>query len=134
MFLNKGGIAMAEFEISEVSKLIKLKPHTLRYYESIGLITSIKRNSSGKRIYSEEDIKWLQVINRLRETGMTIEKMKEYAQLRKMGDSTITERKNIMKEHLALIEDKIKELLKSRDYVAKKIKIYTEMEENINGR
>ncbi|WP_010234626.1 MerR family transcriptional regulator [Clostridium arbusti] len=125
---------MAEFEISEVSKLIKLKPHTLRYYESIGLITSIKRNSSGKRIYSEEDIKWLQVINRLRETGMTIEKMKEYAQLRKMGDSTITERKNIMKEHLALIEDKIKELLKSRDYVAKKIKIYTEMEENINGR
>lgn len=65
---------------------------------------------------------------------MTIEKMKEYAQLRKMGDSTITERKNIMKEHLALIEDKIKELLKSRDYVAKKIKIYTEMEEKINGR
>ncbi|MFT8313667.1 MAG: MerR family transcriptional regulator [Clostridium sp.] len=125
---------MAEFEISEVSKLIKLKTHTLRYYESIGLITSIKRNSSGKRIYSEEDIKWLQVINRLRETGMTIEKMKEYAQLRKMGDSTITERKNIMKEHLALIEDKIKELLKSRDYVAKKIKIYTEMEEKINGR
>ncbi|MDF2503269.1 MAG: transcriptional regulator [Clostridium sp.] len=134
MFLNKGGIAMEEFEIREVSKLIKLKPHTLRYYESIGLITSIKRNLSGKRIYSEEDIKWLEVINRLRETGMTIEKMKEYAQLRKMGDSTITERKNIMKEHLALIEDKIKELLKSRDYVAKKIKIYTEMEENINGR
>ncbi|WP_287822238.1 MerR family transcriptional regulator [Clostridium sp.] len=125
---------MEEFEIREVSKLIKLKPHTLRYYESIGLITSIKRNLSGKRIYSEEDIKWLEVINRLRETGMTIEKMKEYAQLRKMGDSTITERKNIMKEHLALIEDKIKELLKSRDYVAKKIKIYTEMEENINGR
>jgi DNA-binding transcriptional MerR regulator len=134
MFLNKGGIAMEEFEIREVSKLIKLKPHTLRYYESIGLITSIKRNLSGKRIYSEEDIKWLQVINRLRETGMTIEKMKEYAQLRKMGDSTITERKNIMKEHLALIEDKIKELLKSRDYVAKKIRIYNEMEEKINGR
>jgi DNA-binding transcriptional MerR regulator len=43
---------MADLEISDVSKLMKLKPHTLRYYESIGLITDIKRNASGKRIYS----------------------------------------------------------------------------------
>lgn len=125
---------MTKLEISKVSELMNLKPHTLRYYESIGLITNIKRDSSGKRIYDEEDIKWLEVINRLRETGMNINTMKKYAQLRKMGDSTITERKNIMQEHLALIEDKINELLKSRDYVTKKVKIYTEMEERINGR
>lgn len=125
---------MADLEISDVSKLMKLKPHTLRYYESIGLITDIKRNASGKRIYSEEDIKWLQMIGRLRETGMNINKMKKYAQLRKMGDSTITERKNIMKEHLEFIENKIEELSKSRDYVAKKVEIYTEMEEKMNGR
>lgn len=125
---------MADLEISDVSKLMKLKPHTLRYYESIGLITDIKRNASGKRIYSEEDIKWLEMIGRLRETGMNINKMKKYAQLRKMGDSTITERKNIMKEHLEFIENKIEELSKSRDYVAKKVEIYTEMEEKMNGR
>jgi DNA-binding transcriptional MerR regulator len=74
------------------------------------------------------------MIGRLRETGMNINKMKKYAQLRKMGDSTITERKNIMKEHLEFIENKIEELSKSRDYVAKKVEIYTEMEEKMNGR
>ncbi|AJA48819.1 transcriptional regulator [Clostridium pasteurianum DSM 525 = ATCC 6013] len=125
---------MADLEISDVSKLMNLKPHTLRYYESIGLITDIKRNASGKRVYSEEDIKWLEVIGRLRETGMNINKMKKYAELRRMGDSTITERKNIMKEHLEFIERKIEELSKSRDYVAKKVEIYTEMEENLSGR
>lgn len=125
---------MADIEISDVSKLIKLNSSTLRYYESIGLITDIKRNASGKRVYSEEDIKWIEMIGRLRETGMNINKMKKYAQLRKMGDSTITERKNIMKEHLEFIENKIEELSKSRDYVAKKVEIYTEMEEEINGR
>jgi len=125
---------MLELEISEVSKLTKLKPHTLRYYESIGLIKDIRRDASGKRIYSEQDLKWLEVINRLRETGMNINKMKEYARLRYIGDETIIKRKNIMLEHLESINNEIDKLLEVRNYVKKKIKIYTEMEENINGK
>ncbi|SMC16668.1 transcriptional regulator, MerR family [Clostridium acidisoli DSM 12555] len=121
-----------EFEISEVANITKLKAHTLRYYESIGLIKDIKRDSSGKRIYSEQDLKWLEVINRLRATGMNINKMKKYASLRHMGDETVTERKNIMKEHLTSIERKIEELQEAREYVAKKIEIYTKMEEKLN--
>ena len=41
--------------------------------------------------------------------------------------------KVIMKEHLSSIEDKINTLLEARDYVTKKIEIYNEMEEKING-
>ncbi|RII36072.1 MerR family transcriptional regulator [Clostridium chromiireducens] len=125
---------MLEFEISEVSKITKLKAHTLRYYESIGLIKDIKRNSAGKRIYTEQDLKWLEVINRLRDTGMNISKMKEYARLRHMGDDTISERKNMMENHLESINREIKKLLEAKDYVENKIKIYNEMEEKINER
>ena len=125
---------MLELEISEVSKLTELKSHTLRYYESIGIIKDIKRNSSGKRVYSEQDLKWLEFIIRLRETGMNISKMKEYARLRYLGDETVLERKNITLEHLESINNEIDKLLEARNYVKKKIKIYTEMEENINGK
>lgn len=125
---------MLELGINDVSKLTKLKPHTLRYYESIGLIMDVKRNSAGKRIYSEQDLKWLEMINRLRATGMNINKMKEYARLRYMGDKTVTERKNIMKEHLEFIEQKIEKLSEARDYVARKVQIYSEMEEKINEK
>jgi len=125
---------MLELGISEVSKITKLKPHTLRYYESIGLIRDVKRNSSGKRIYSEQDLRWLEVINRLRTTGMNINKMKEYARLRHLGDETITERKKIMEEHLSSIEGEIQMLQEAREYVARKVEIYNEMEEKFNGR
>ena len=125
---------MLELEISEVSKLTKLKPHTLRYYESIGIIKDIRRDASGKRVYSEQDLKWLEFIIRLRETGMNINNMKEYARLRYLGDETILERKNIMLEHLESINNEIDKLLEARSFVKKKIKIYTEMEENINGK
>lgn len=122
-----------ELDISEVSKITKLKPHTLRYYESIGLIKDIKRNSSGKRIYTENDLKWLEVINRLRTTGMNISKMEEYARLRHMGDSTVSQRKKIMQEHLEVIEKEIKRLSAARDYVSRKVEIYSEMEDKLYG-
>lgn len=125
---------MLELEISEVSKITGLKAHTLRYYESIGLIKDIKRNGSGKRIYTELDLKWLEVINRLRETGMNISKMREYARLRHIGDDTILERKHIMEEHLEAINTEIDKLLEARNYVKKKIEIYNEMEEKIYGK
>ena len=125
---------MMELEISEVAKLTKLKPHTLRYYESIGLIKDIRRNESGKRIYTEEDLKWIEVINRLRNTGMNISKMIQYATLRHLGDSTITERKNILKEHLSSINHEIQVLIEAKDYVEKKIEIYNSMEEKLNGK
>ncbi len=120
-------------DIGEVSEITKLKAHTLRYYESIGLIRNITRDSSWKRSYTEADLRWIEFINRLRQTGMNISKMRQYAELRYMGDSTITERKKIMQEHLASIDIEIKTLTEARDYVAKKIKIYIEMEENIDG-
>jgi len=125
---------MLELEISEVSKLTKLKPHTLRYYESIGLIKSIKRNESGKRVYSQQDLKWLKFIIRLRETGMNISRMKEYARLRYLGDDTISERKSIMQEHLISINEEIERLLEAKKFVENKIEVYIEMEENINGK
>jgi len=125
---------MKELEIGEVAKLIKLKPHTLRYYENIGLIKDIKRNNSGNRIYSEKDLRWIESLKRLKATGMKISKMKEYAELKDLGDTTISQRRTILKEHLNLIEDEIKVLLETEEYVKNKIEIYKEMEEEFNER
>jgi DNA-binding transcriptional MerR regulator len=122
-----------EIDISKAAVLAKVKPHTLRYYENIGLIKKIKRNSSGQRVYSEADMRWLEFINRLRATGMTISKMKEYARLRAIGDETIRERKSILEEHLVQIDDKLEELMKIRNYVSSKIDIYNELEDKVNA-
>ena len=43
--------------MSEFSSLVELSPHTLRYYEKIGLLKNVQRNSSGHRVYSSMDFK-----------------------------------------------------------------------------
>jgi len=119
---------MSEMDIAQVAKIVRLKPHTLRYYENIGLIKDVRRNASGHRIYSETDITWLEFINRLRSTGMKISKMIEYTRLRNLGDETVSERKKILQDHLTAVDAEMKKLSEVRSYVAMKIDYYSEME------
>ncbi|HEX3075689.1 MAG TPA: MerR family transcriptional regulator [Lachnospiraceae bacterium] len=123
---------MEGLEISEVARTMNIKPHTLRYYESIGLIQGVHRNDSRKRIYSEKDIEWIRFLNRLRATGMNIRKMTEYARLRHLGDETVPERRRMMEEHLASIDMEIQKLMEARAFVEKKIDIYKQMEEELH--
>ncbi|MEA4874694.1 MerR family transcriptional regulator [Anaerorhabdus sp.] len=91
--------------IAEVSKKYEITADTLRYYERIGLIPTVRRNESGIRDYSEEDCNWVQFIKCMRGAGLSIESLVEYVTLFQKGESTLEARK------LLLIEER-KELLK----------------------
>ena len=54
---------------------------TLRYYERIGLLDGIERNSGGQRVFTEGDVAWLRILRCLRDTGMPIQRMVRYAEL-----------------------------------------------------
>lgn len=120
-------------EIKEIVKITKLKAHTLRYYESLGLIKSIERNSSGNRVYSEKDIVWIEFLKRLKSTGMKIKEMLKYSELRNQGDKTVTERKNMLIAHSKFISAEIEKLTETQKYINEKIDIYKKMEEDVNG-
>ena len=90
-------------KISEVSKKYDISADTLRYYEKMGLLPNVKKNSSVIRDYSE-------VIKCMRGAGLSIEVLARYIKLFYLGDSTHEERKNI------LIEER-KKLIEKRDAI-----------------
>jgi MerR family transcriptional regulator, aldehyde-responsive regulator len=55
-----------------------LTPHTLRYYERIGILPPPKRKSGGARMYLEEDVKFMVFINGLKKTGMSLTDINEF--------------------------------------------------------
>lgn len=65
------------YSISEVSRETGFSTHTLRYYEKIGLLPKPSR-SSGKRLYTEKDLRMLQFLTMLKSTGMPLEDIKEF--------------------------------------------------------
>lgn len=58
--------------VTEVCRLLKLKPYTLRYWEK-EFEFKVRRNSAGRRIYSDDQVEKLRLLRRLlREEKLTI--------------------------------------------------------------
>jgi DNA-binding transcriptional MerR regulator len=94
------------YSIGEFSKITNLSAPTLRYYEKEQLLR-VSRDSTKRRLYTSEDIAWLLFIKRLKDTGMPIKKIREYALLRYQGDSTLEQRLELLEKHrLAVSEEK----------------------------
>lgn len=71
--------AINYYSINEASKLTGLPSSTLRYYESIGIIKPVTRDSSSKhRVYQQSDLDVLDTIACLNATGMALEDMRTY--------------------------------------------------------
>lgn len=71
---------------------------TLHFYERKGLVAPA-RSESGHREYCESDIAWVEFIERLKDTGMSLAKIKEYADLRAKGDTTLEARMDMLIVH-----------------------------------
>lgn len=97
---------------------------TLRYYERIGLLDGIARNSSGQRAFTDDDIGWLEILRCLRDTGMPIARMQRYAELARGGDETVIERMEVLQEHDTAVEEHIAELRNQQQRIRDKIDWY----------
>lgn len=109
--------------IGEFSKITGISAYTLRYYEKEGLIKPI-RNESDRRNYSESDVKWVEFIIRLKDTGMPIREIKHYAKLRAKGDETLYERLEMLLTHQKNLDAQIAKLSEHRSKLDDKIKYY----------
>lgn len=112
--------------IKEVSKKFDLSQDTLRYYERIGLIPSVNRNSSGIRDYTENDCNWIQFAKCMRAAGLSIEILAEYVTMFQQGNSTIKARKELLIEQRSQLAEKIKEMQQTLERLDKKIDGYEE--------
>lgn len=110
--------------IKEVAAETGLTAYTLRYYEQIGLIAPVRRAPSGQRRYAASDMDWLKFLLRLRATNMPISQMQIFAALRAKGNPTVTERLELLEQHLQKVLKEIKELKQSAKVLQAKIQHY----------
>jgi DNA-binding transcriptional MerR regulator len=110
--------------ISELSVRTGRSIHALRYYESMGLIPFVIRDSGGRRRYSVQHVEWLLFLDRLKRTGMTLSQMRQYATLVSRGKQTLTERIELLHAHLERIDQQMLELASSRELLIAKIGFY----------
>jgi DNA-binding transcriptional MerR regulator len=101
---------------------------TLRYYERIGLLPPIGRTATGRRVFSEIDLKWLGLLRCLRDTGMPIAEMLRFVRLMSGGAGTTSERAEVLTAHHRRVEDQIRRLQGHLEQIRGKIETYRDGE------
>lgn len=102
--------------ISEVSDLTGLPSKTIRYYEDIKLIPPPKRNESGYRIFSGEDIKRLKLIKKAKFLGISLDEIKKIIDIAFNESCGDFEEKfvELLKDKVIEVNDTIDELYELR--------------------
>ncbi|MFJ9371536.1 MerR family transcriptional regulator [Nocardia sp. NPDC101769] len=115
----------AGLTIGQVATATGLSVHTLRFYEREGLfLHPPTRTAGGHRIYSPDDLQWLQLCNRLRDSGMPLIRIKDFADLIRTRPDDYSERLRMLREHEAAVIAKQQALAENLDAIRHKISIY----------
>ncbi|OIJ86207.1 MerR family transcriptional regulator [Streptomyces colonosanans] len=114
------------YTISEVAAFTGLTAHTLRWYERIGLMPHIDRSYTGQRRYTNRDLDWLDLVGKLRLTGMPVADMVRYAELVRVGESSYGERHELLEATRRDVLTRIAELHDTLAVLDRKISFYAE--------
>jgi DNA-binding transcriptional MerR regulator len=122
-----GGMA-AELTIGEVAGRTGLSVHTLRFYEREGILANpVRRNGSGQRVYTEDDVDWLTVCTVLRGSGMPIPEIRRYTELVRAGEGNEAQRLLLLREHQRRVVEQAAQLAKSMDLITYKVAVYEDI-------
>ncbi|OGP96815.1 MAG: hypothetical protein A2157_03305 [Deltaproteobacteria bacterium RBG_16_47_11] len=105
------------YQIGELANLLELSPRTIRYYEEIGLLNSVKRIEGGKRIYTDKDFQRLRFITRLKHLGLTLSEMLELEdiyQIHRTNRKVLPRLLELLDTHAVKIDERISSLNKLR--------------------
>lgn len=95
--------------IGELAARTGRSVHAIRWYEAQGLIPGVMRDAGGRRVYRERHLSWLELIDRLRLTGMSIAQMREYAGLVKQGRDTLPVQQELLRAHRERVQANIEQ-------------------------
>jgi DNA-binding transcriptional MerR regulator len=99
--------------IGTLAESLEMSQRTIRYYEEIGLLNSIKRIEGGRRVYTDADLRRLKLIKRLKIMGMTLSDMQELETMWTIEKSNVKLLKRLSEllgNHLKRLDDRIANL------------------------
>jgi DNA-binding transcriptional MerR regulator len=118
---------MAEaFRIGELSRRSGRSVHTIRWYEAQGLMPGVTRDRGQRRVYAPDHVLWLELVDRLRLTGMTVAEIRAYARVVQDGRTGRPQLREILASHAARTREEIELQREALSFIERKIRFYDE--------
>lgn len=118
---------MTTYTVKQLSNKCNISVHTIRFYDDQGLFPNVMRDSHGTRLFTEENMDWVNLVLCLRNTGMSISDTKHFVELCKKGDCSIPERYQIILDQKKKAEEDLMEMQKRLAVLSHKENYYKSM-------
>lgn len=115
-----GEPGIASYRIGELAVKVGMTERTIRYYEELELLESVKRLEGGTRVYTEDDVRRLKLIRRLKVLGLSLQEMHELEGMYKTQRSNrvvLPRLIELLDAHLLTVDGRIAELHALRDEI-----------------
>lgn len=96
--------------IGETAQSTGLTVDTLRYYEKIGLLPRVARDTGGRRRFDEADLSRLRFIRGAQACDFSLEEIRQMLTLREMPEVPGPEVQHLTEQKLAEIEQRLADL------------------------
>lgn len=111
------------YHVKELARLAGVTEHTIRFYTDQDLLPC-QRDANNRRIFDESAVETLTVIQCLKHCGMSIEAIKRYTDLYKLGDVSLHDRYQIILEQRELAYQRLQEAQEVVAYMEQKVAYY----------
>lgn len=111
--------------IGELARRTGRSVYTIRWYEAQGLLPPVPRQGAN-RVYSNRHVEWMDLMERLRQSGMSVAELRSYTALAQRGAATVPQTLAMLQEHQARVDLRIAEWQRAREVIARKVAFYEE--------
>lgn len=101
--------------IGGLARITGLNTNTIRYYESLGLLSPAERSESGYRIYSVEDAERLTFIQKAKALGLSLSEVKNILDHKAEGVSPCRRVATFLDQKITEVEHRIRDLMTFKD-------------------
>jgi DNA-binding transcriptional MerR regulator len=98
--------------------------HAIRWYEGQGLMPGVVRDAAGRRVFTPRHVEWLALVERLRNTGMSIAGIRAYTQLVTQGRSSLDRQRDMLAAHRETVAATIDAWRASLELIDAKLDFY----------
>ncbi len=98
------------YSIGQLSNKTGVKVPTIRYYEQMGLLVCAGRSAGNQRRYTQDGLERLSFIRHARDLGLSLEDIRELADLSQHPETPCNEAHTIAARHLDAVRARIEKL------------------------
>jgi MerR family transcriptional regulator, copper efflux regulator len=125
---------MAGLFIGDVAQRAGVSAPTIRYYESVGLLTAPRRTAAGYRRYSDTTVDELRFIKKAQGLGFSLDEVGEILTLTRSGEAPCAHVLSVGHRHLAAVQERIRQLQRFQELLGAELAKWEQQETAVTCR